>query len=480
MDPYRTNKLNQSILEVLSQLLQVSVKDPRVGFVTLKGVKLNRDHSVALVFYSVIGDEEDRKKSFQGLKKAKGYMQSKLVRTLGLRAAPELRFAYDDSVEKGLEMDEILDGLKDKGEFLTEEEKKRMMTLDDVTPPTELIRGLREARSIWVVPHHNPDPDAIGSALALGEALRAMGREVRVLSYPDPALGLNELPGYDKVISSEDAEEVYAAEKPELLVLVDCHRIDRTGPLEDTLDRFEKRLCVDHHLVSGRKAPEAGWVEPRSCSTCTLIHQVITTLGEGDDEVGDDPFDLTLDMATNLYAGLINDTGGFRFSNTVPFTFEFARRLSAMGVDTAGVASTTLHRHRREGVAMLQRVLQTFEYHADGRVLTLNASLAMLDETGGSMSDTEGFVNIATAVDGVCLVAFLKELEKDVWRVSLRVCGQGDVQTIAAKYGGGGHKMAAGCTIEGPLDEVTTMLAADLSIALPEAMGDDRSGGRLG
>jgi phosphoesterase RecJ-like protein len=472
MDPYRTNKLNQSILEVLGQLLTVSVKDPRVGFVTLNAVKLNRDHSVAQVFYSVIGDEEDRKKSFQGLKKARGFMQSKLVRTLGLRQAPQLRFAYDDSVEKGLEMDGLLDELASKGEFLTEEEKMRQMTLDDLTPPAELIAGLREAKSIWVVPHHNPDPDAIGSVLALTEALRAMDRDVRVFSYPDPAIGLNELPGYDQVTLSTEAEELYAAEKPELLVLVDCHRIDRTGPLEDTLDRFEKRLCIDHHLVSGRKAPEPGWVEARSCSSCTLVHQVIDALAEGDAGFGDDPFEFTVDMATNLYAGLINDTGGFRFSNTVPFTFEFARRLSEMGVDTAKVSSTTLHRYRREGVSMLQRVLETFEYHAGGRVLTLNATEEMLQDTGGSMADTEGFVNIATAVDGVCLVAFLKEISTDTWRVSLRVCNQGDVQTIAARYGGGGHKMAAGCTIEGTLEEVTAMLAADLTEALPDGLAE--------
>ncbi len=474
MDPYRTNKLNQSILEVLSKLLQVSVKDPRVGFVTLKGVKLNRDHSVALVYYSVIGDEEDRKKSFQGLKKAKGFMQSKLVRTLGLRQAPELRFSYDDSVEKGLEMDDLLNDLASKGEFLTDEEKKRRMTLEDLAPPPELIRGLREAKSIWVVPHHNPDPDAIGSALSLAEALRAMGRDVRVLSYPDPALGLSDLPGYDQVTLSTDAEEIYAAEKPELLVLVDCHRIDRTGPLEDTLDRFEKRLCIDHHLVSGRKAPEAGWVEDRSCSTCTLIYQVVTTLSAGDPEYDDDPFDLTVDMGTNMYAGLINDTGGFRFSNTVPFTFEIGRRLSEMGVDTAGVAASTLHRYRREGVAMMQRVLATFEYHAGGRILTLNATAEMLAETGGSMSDTEGFVNIATAVDGVCLVSFLKENAPDTWRASLRVCRQGNVQVVASKYGGGGHQMAAGCTIEGKLEDVTAMLVDDLTEAL--AMVDAESG----
>jgi len=96
-------------------------------------------------------------------------------------------------------------------------------------------------------------------------------------------------------------------------------------------------------------------------------------------------------------------------------------------------------------------------------------------ETGGSMADTEGFVNIATAVDGVCLVAFLKQLGEETWRASLRVCNQGDVQVVAAKYGGGGHKMAAGCTVEGSLEEVTAMLVDDLTDALSDAMPDDLS-----
>jgi phosphoesterase RecJ-like protein len=86
------------------------------------------------------------------------------------------------------------------------------------------------------------------------------------------------------------------------------------------------------------------------------------------------------------------------------------------------------------------------------------------------MSDTEGFVNIATAVDGVCLVAFLKEIDQNTWRVSLRVCDQGDVQVIAAGYGGGGHKKAAGCTIEGKLEDVTSMLVTDLTGAMPNPL----------
>lgn len=473
MDPYRTNKLTHAILEVLSDLLQSQVKDPRVGFVTIGGVKLNRDHTVAEVFFSVMGEGADPEQSLEGLKKARGFLQGKLGRTLGLRTAPELRFVHDETLERSEALDTMLAELKGKGEFLTEEQKRRRLCLDDLLPPAHLLTGLRLARVVWVVPHHNPDPDAMGAALALGAALTAMGRDARVLAYPEPALGLSELPGYRDVLVSTDAPAAFTANPPDTIVLVDCHRIDRTGPLEETLARCPTRLAIDHHLVSGRRAPEPGWIEARSCSTCTLIHQVLVELARGtvDDEGVDEdvdadaPFELTLDMATNLYAGLVNDTGGFRFDNTAPFSFELARRLSAMGVDTAAMAAQTLHRYRRSGVELMQRVLATFAWHDRGRILTLYATREMLKETGGSMSDTEGFVNIATAVDGVRYVIFLKDLGDDAWRVSLRVRGEGDVQQVAARYGGGGHRAAAGCTISGERDGILSELVAQLGTA---------------
>ncbi|MFT5783559.1 MAG: phosphoesterase RecJ-like protein [Candidatus Krumholzibacteriia bacterium] len=463
MDPYRTNKMNQAILEVLSQLITTSVKDPRVGFVTINQVKLNRDHSVAEIFYSVMGDDpEEQKKSFVGLKKARGYMQSKLVRVLGLRAAPNLRFVYDHTVATAIGMGELLDSIKDDGGLMTEEEKKREMSLVDLQPTHELMMGLQEGKSFWIVPHHNPDPDALGSALALGEALYAMGKHVRVMGYSDPSVGLTELPGFKDVTPHEDAEELYSAEKPDTLILVDCHHLDRCGPLEGTLERFDTQFTIDHHLVSGRKAPLPGWIEPKACSSCTLVHQVIMALIEA----SDDAFELTVDMGTNLFAGLVTDTGGFRFDNTMPFTFELGQKLSRLGVDTAEVNRQTLFRYRRSGVAMLQKVLETFDYYADGKILIAHATQSMLEETGALMADTEGFVNIATAIDDVRFVAFLKQRDEEEWRVSLRVCTKGDVQQVAAKHGGGGHKMAAGCTLAGPLAEVVATLVGDLTVAL--------------
>lgn len=463
MDPYRTNRLNQSLREVLAELLQTEVKDPRVGFVTVSKVELNKDHSVARVFWSVMGEEEERRLSFAGLKKAAGFLQSRAGRTLGLRQAPELRFEYDGSVERGLELDGMLDTMREQGEFLDEHERMRRLCLDELVPPRDLMAALEKAERIWIAPHVNPDPDAIGAALALAEGLDEAGKDVTVVGYPDAAVGVTGLPGYDRIVT-EDHAALLAEDAPDILVLVDCHRIERTGPLEGVLANIAERWCIDHHLVSQRKAPEAGWVDARACSSCTLVHQVVGALRDEDG----DPVELSLDMATNLYAGLLNDTGGFRFDNTVPFTFEFARRLSERGVDTAGVAASTLHRYRRAGVAMLEKVLGTFSYHANGRIVVARATQEMIDQTGGDMGDTEGFVNIAMSVDGVQMAAFMKEKPGGgVWRISLRCREGGDVQQVAARYGGGGHRQAAGCDLEGPADEVAALLAAELEAVLP-------------
>jgi phosphoesterase RecJ-like protein len=463
MDPYRTNRLSQSIREVVAELLQSAVKDPRVGFVTVNKVELNRDHSVARVFWSVIGDEDERRTSFAGLKKASGFLQSRVGRTLGLRQVPQLRFEYDDTVARSAELDEVLDGLAQQGEFLSEQEKLRSLCLDELQPPGDLMQGLARAQRVWVVPHVNPDPDAVGSALALAEALDAAGKDVRVVGYSDAPVVVQGLPGYARILADDAAAALYLEEEPDTLVLVDCHRIDRTGPLEDLLAGFARRWCIDHHLVSQRRAPEAGWVDVRACSTCTLVHQVIGALRDQDG----DPVELTVDMATNLYAGLLNDTGGFRFDNTVPYTFELARRLSECGVDTAGVAAATLHRFRPQGFAMLQRVLGTFTFHAGGRIAVGRATLRMLEETGAAMSDTEGFVNLAMSIDGVEMAALMKEAEAGRWRVSLRSRGGGDVQAVAARHGGGGHRQAAGLDLEGSADDVAALLATELEAALP-------------
>ena len=465
MDPYKTTRLNHALQKKLSELLEVAVKDPRVGFVTVNGVELNRDHTVADVYISVMGDDSEKSTSLQGLKKARGFLQSRLSRALKLRQVPELRFHYDASLDRSLKVEGVLRDLADRGEFEDERTRRCRLALADFQPPEELVSALCAGRSFWLVPHWNPDPDAVGSALALAAALRKMGKAAEVLSYPDPPIGLSDLPGIRTVVLPEAAQRLAAEAPPDTQILVDCHRFGRCGPLSDLLAGMGNTYCVDHHLITSRQMPLPGWVESRACSTATLVYRLISVLGEraGDRNRG---FTIDSEMATCLYAGLLNDTGGFRFPNTLPLTFELAGELAKLGVDTSAVARLTLHRYRPAGITLLQQVLQTFQYHAGGKILIMRADQEMVAAAGAVMADTEGFVNIATAVDGVAFVAFLKEIESSVWRLSLRAPGGGDVQTVASRFGGGGHRQAAGCTIVGEAEEVEQKLVQELTQAL--------------
>lgn len=461
MDPYKSGRLNASIQKVLGELLQRSVKDPRLDAVSISGVELNRDHSVARVFYTVLGQEggDGPGPSADALKKARRYLQQQVGRTLHLRQAPELRFVPDEAIDRGFGVEAVLRDLEARGELTDEAQRRRRLTLADLRPPAELLRGLAAGQRFWICPHWNPDPDAMGSALALAAALRARGAAADVLTFPDAPACFAALPGHRAALLPARARELWErGERPDTLVMVDCHRRDRAGEeLTPLLERVPQAWCVDHHLVSGRRLPLPGWLEEAAPATAVLVHRVVEALAHGEPD-GQAPFAVDLDMATNLYAGLVNDTGAFRFPNTLPLAFELAAELARAGVDVAGVAEATLFRRTRPALALLERVLGTFAFHAEGRILTLRADRAMLAQTRAAVADTEGIIGVATSAAGVALVAFFKELDPGVWRVSLRAPGGGDVQQVAARFGGGGHRAAAGCTVTGEIAELERQL----------------------
>ncbi len=457
MDPHKLARQNSAIKKVICELLEAEVKDPRIGFVTVTDVKLNRDQSVAEVFVSIMGERNEVTKTFTGLKKSKGFLQSRLSDILRMRATPDLRFVVDDSLDRGASVEDILAELASNGEFVNEREKRKLMVLSDLHPPEQLLSSLHECESCWIVPHTNPDPDAMGSALALGMALKSAGKDVSVLGYDNPPAGFKDLPGFKKVVSESDANSTEVDDLPDTVILVDCHRIDRTGNLQDTLSRVGKKICIDHHLVSGRKMPLPGWVEPIASSTTMLVMRVVQEF---------DGCSLSDGIAANLYAGMYADTGGFRFDNTLPMTHEAAVELTRYDFNASMLAESMLHQKSRAAAELLVNVISTFTFHGDGRVLFLNTTQQMLKDTGTSLVDTEGFISMAFGINGVKYVAFIKEQPDGSWRVSLRSMHAGDVQSVAAVFGGGGHKAAAGCTLTGDYDEVVEQLLG-LLLELP-------------
>ncbi len=463
MDPYKLERQGAAIRKVLADLVATEVKDPRVGFVSIGRVALNRDQTVAEVLVSVMGGDGERRDSLTGLKKARGFLQRRLSDILRLRYTPDLRFVYDDSLDRGLSVEGILDDLSEQGEFEDEASRNRKRELASLEPPPDLLRALGAGRRYWIVPHWNPDPDSMGSALALAEALEAAGKEAVVFSYPDPPHGFASLPGFAEAVPAEQAAALLAEAPPDVLVMCDCHHVLRAGDdLGALLEGIEEVWCIDHHLVSDGPAPLPGWIEPLASSASLLILRVVEALAAGRVQ-GAEPFAMTVDMATNIYAGLYADTGGFRFPNVLPMTFEAARQLSATGVDTALVAEKVLHQRSQRATELLKHVMATFEFYEEGRILSLWVDGAMMGTTGTSMSDTEGIIGLASGTAGVRFVVFLKERDDGKWRVSLRAREGGDVQRVAAVHGGGGHVLAAGCTIEGTASDIIEELVAALS-----------------
>ena len=455
MDPYRTNRLAADIQRLLSDLIATRVKDPLVQMVSIAQVELNRDHSLARVFVVGTGDGDTGHKSLLGLRRAAGFLQRELGMGLRLRSVPALRFELDESIERGLGVAEVLRELEARGEFLDEREKRRHFCHEDLEPPPELLDPLRAAGRVWLTGHWNPDPDCTGAMLALASALRELGKDVVAFVFPDPPSGLVGLPGWNQTTPVDRAPALLAEEPPDLALLVDCHRTGRCGELQETLDRLPAVLCLDHHLVSSRRSPLPGWLDARAESTCTLAFRLIQELADHRREAIDAA------VATNLFAGLAGDTGGFRFDNVMPATFRLAAELSARGADTAEIQHVLLHRRSRQGIDLLQRALAGLAYAGEGRIALLRITAAMLRECGAAMTETDGMVNLLTTIDGVRYAVVLKEHEDDVWRVSIR-SRVGDAQAVAARFGGGGHRAAAGFNIEGPGDEVQARLVEAL------------------
>jgi len=172
------------------------------------------------------------------------------------------------------------------------------------------------------------------------------------------------------------------------------------------------------------------------------------------------------EVASCLYLTLVTDTGGFRFSNATPAAFEAAAALVREGAHPEQV-SQWLYESQPLGVVRLTgEMLQTLQVHEQGRVATGRLTLAMFDQAGASPGDSEGLIDQIRSIAGVDAVALIRELKEGGHKVSLRSRGEVDVEKIARHHGGGGHRNAAGFTLQGEGEEVRSQVAAELGAAL--------------
>jgi len=292
-----------------------------------------------------------------------------------------------------------------------------------------VLQAIRMRHRFVVTSHARPDGDGIGSALACGQILRAMGKDAEVVMYDGVPRIYQGLPFADRAIKTE------MVPPNDAVVLLECDST-RRAQLAGLDECF--LINIDHHL-SGRNFGNINWIDPSVMATAELVYRLA--------RLACVPVDR--DIATCLYTALMTDTGSFMFEGTNEQTFTVARELVLAGADPAQCARQIYFGHSTAKMRLLGAALSNL--HREGPLAWIWVTREQMERFGAREEDCEGLVNYALSMADVQVAIFFRELPEGRYRVSLRSKGAVNVSTVAEHFGGGGHKCASGCSLQGPL-----------------------------
>jgi len=292
-----------------------------------------------------------------------------------------------------------------------------------------VLQEIRARRRLVVTSHARPDGDGIGSALACAQILRVMGKDAEVVMHDGVPRIYQNLPFADRAIQAD------VVPQNDAVVLLECDSIKRTG-LQGLGECF--LINIDHH-VSGRNFANINWIDSTVMATAELVFRLA--------RLACVPVDR--DIATCLYTGLMTDTGSFMFEGTNEHTFTVARDLVLAGADPALCARHIYFGHSTAKMRLLGAALSNL--HREGPLAWILVTQEQMHRFGAREEDCEGLVNYALSMADVRVAIFFRELPDSRYRISLRSKGEVNVSTVAEYFGGGGHKCASGCSVDGPL-----------------------------
>ncbi|NOZ25206.1 MAG: bifunctional oligoribonuclease/PAP phosphatase NrnA [Nitrospirae bacterium] len=304
--------------------------------------------------------------------------------------------------------------------------------------PEGLIELIQREERFTIASHINPEGDAIGSSIALALALKMLNKDVRVFNTDGVPDAYAFLPFSDMVETVMDVERL----RDSVLIVVDCNSLERIG-----IDDAECKgvVVIDHHQTV-TDFGHLRWIEPDSPAAGLMVYYLLRSLGTRIDG----------DIAVNLYTAVAVDTGTFRYPNTTAEVLRVAADLVDAGADPAEVSSRLYESWSLNKFRLFVRVLNSLEIVDAGgiRIAVTVITLGMFRETGTDASDTENFINFPRMIGSVEISAMFREVEPGCWKASLRSRGGFDVSVIASRFGGGGHRNAAGYTVDGNMEDV--------------------------
>lgn len=296
-------------------------------------------------------------------------------------------------------------------------------------------------QDFFISTHIDPDGDAIGSVFSMYWALRSLGKNATVYLKDQVPYRYEFLPGPD-LISHAIPERVYAA-----AFVLDCGELARIGEGYENLKKTEMIISIDHHNTNegfGR----INVLDTGASSTGEILYGLYKYLG----------ISLSYEMAVNIYTAIVTDTGFFRYENTGPKALLICEKMMRLGVKPAQVSGMVNGNHPKERFLLLGRIFNTLRTFDDGRVAMAYVTGEMFEDTHSIREYTDGFAEILREIRGVEVAILLRQVGDRRYKISMRSKGTVDVADICGIFGGGGHKNAAGCHIDGDLAEVETKL----------------------
>lgn len=318
---------------------------------------------------------------------------------------------------------------------------------------SQVVELIENNQKFAITTHVRPDGDGVGSSLGLCWLLRSLGKSAEVIVRDDVPLAYQTLPGAVDIrkIAKIDAE--YDA-----VFVIECSDIGRPGIID--LDQ-QFTVNIDHHATCGHFGT-INWIDATASAVGEMIYNLCKAIGGK----------VSREIAECLYMALVTDTGSFHFPNTTDRTLKVASELIKAGVRPADISEAVYNNYPWSRIELMRQVLNTVQRDPSGRVAWMRQTLEMKVIAGAVDGDNNGFVNMPLAAREVVAALYMREVAPDSYRVSLRSKGDINVAKIAEKFGGGGHKNAAGLRVDGNWDEKENEIVLAMIEAVDKASGD--------
>jgi len=317
---------------------------------------------------------------------------------------------------------------------------------------------------ILLTTHENPDGDGTGAMAGLAHYLRGLGKEVRIVVVPALPEFLRFLDpgGWVEPFDPQGAHRDLAG-WPDAWILVDASEPHRMGPLLPLFQASRaSKVCLDHHLKDAPQGFDQEFTDPSASASAELVYDLARLRL---------PMPLPMAMAEALYAGVVDDTGNFRFSNATAKVHRLAAELIEQGVAPARIYQALYHQGRPARLRLFGQAFAGMELQGKGRYARLSLTQADFAACGADHDDLEGLVNRPLELRGVEVACLLHELADGRFKASLRSRERADVNAVCRRFGGGGHRLASGAKLDGPLaraqNDIDAAVLAQLGIDFP-------------